>query len=210
MSRVRDTAYHELRRQIINGELRPGQALRDADLTVKLGVGRTPLREALMLLAEEGLVTTYHRQGTFVSDVTIRDLQQALEIRAALDVLAARLCIARASDAELDAIEARVLRQDTTHEQQDESSFDEEIHTSIVSLTRNQLLQTMWTHAYTVCRRIKALSLSPAQDPAVIHGQLIDIVRAIRARNVAAASVAVTQHLESFRHSLVANEVLQQ
>lgn len=210
MSRVRDTAYHELRRQIIDGELRPGQALRDAELTVKLGVGRTPLREALMLLAEEGLVTTYHRQGTFVSDVTIRDLQQALEIRAALDVLVARLCIARASDAELDALEARVMGRGASPEQQEGSSFDEEIHTSIVTLTRNQLLQTMWTHAYTVCRRIKALSLSPAQDPAVIHDELVGIVRAIRARDVATASVAVTQHLESFRNSLVANEVLQQ
>ncbi len=210
MARVRDTAYHELRRLIIDGELRPGQALRDAELTAKLGVGRTPLREALMLLAEEGLVATYHRQGTFVSDVTIRDLQQALEIRAALDVLAARLCIARASDGELDQLEARVMGQGTDHEHQEGLSFDEAIHTSIVTLTRNQLLLAMWTRAYTVCRRIKALSLSPAQNAEVIHGELVQIVRAIRARDVAAASSAVTQHLESFRHSLVVNAVLPQ
>jgi DNA-binding GntR family transcriptional regulator len=197
--RARDMACRELRRQIVSGELRPGEALRDAELTARLGVGRTPLREALMLLAEEGLVTAYHRQGTFVTDVTLRDVQQALEMRLALDVLAARLCIEQASDAELSdlARKAREGRDDAI------LTFDEEMHAAIVGLTRNRFLETSWSRVYTVCARIKALSLSAHQPPAVIRADHQRIVDAIARRDLPAATEAITDHLAAFRQSLV-------
>ena len=200
--RVRDLAYQVLRREIVSGELQPGQALRDADLTVRLGVGRTPLREALMLLAEEGLVTAYHRQGTYVTDVTLRDLQQAMEMRLALDVLAARLCIARAADRDLQGL-AQQVRQTAPG---DVLAFDEATHTAIVRLTQNQLLITSWTRVYTVCARIKALSFSAHQAPEVIQADLQRIVDAIASRDLRAATEAITDHLAAFQRSLVGPE----
>jgi DNA-binding GntR family transcriptional regulator len=195
----RDALYQELRRRIITGELRPGQAMRDAELMAALGVGRTPLREAMMLLASEGLVTTYHRQGTFVSTVTVEGLQNALEMRMNLELFAIRLCIRRAQDAELANLAELVERKRPLADAKSVLAFDEEVHATIVGLARNQYLSDAWARTYAVCSRIKHLSLSPVQSGEVVRQELAALVSAICERDVARASAAMVTHLRSFQ-----------
>lgn len=90
---LRDVVFHTLRDSILKGELEPGERLMEIHLANKLGVSRTPIREAIRMLEQEGLAVTYPRRGAQVAKMTEKDLQDVLEIRDALDELAAKSAI---------------------------------------------------------------------------------------------------------------------
>ncbi|MCR4674862.1 MAG: GntR family transcriptional regulator [Lachnospiraceae bacterium] len=86
---LRDVVFNTLRDSILKGELEPGERLMEIHLANKLGVSRTPIREAIRMLEQEGLAVTIPRKGAQVAKMTEKDLQDVLEIRDALDELAA-------------------------------------------------------------------------------------------------------------------------
>lgn len=85
---LRDVVFNTLRDSILKGELEPGERLMEIHLANKLGVSRTPIREAIRMLEQEGLAVTIPRKGAQVAKMTEKDLQDVLEIRDALDELA--------------------------------------------------------------------------------------------------------------------------
>jgi DNA-binding GntR family transcriptional regulator len=91
-----DQAYVQLREAIINVELPPGTLLREDELTQRVQVGRTPVREAIQRLTRDGFVTVIPRRGTLVSEINITDLAAIYEVRARLESWAARLAAERA------------------------------------------------------------------------------------------------------------------
>ena len=86
---LRDVVFHTLRRAILTGQLKPGERLMEVHLANKLGVSRTPIREAIRKLELEGLVTMIPRRGAEVAQITEKSLKDVLEVRRALDVLSA-------------------------------------------------------------------------------------------------------------------------
>ena len=85
---LRDVVFNTLRNAILRGDLKPGERLMEMHLANKLGVSRTPIREAIRMLEQEGLAVTIPRKGAQVAKMTEKDLQDVLEIRDALDELA--------------------------------------------------------------------------------------------------------------------------
>ena len=85
---LRDVVFNTLRDAILRGELKPGERLMEMHLANKLGVSRTPIREAIRMLEQEGLAVTVPRKGAQVARMTEKDLQDVLEVRDALDELA--------------------------------------------------------------------------------------------------------------------------
>ncbi len=92
-------AYELIRRRIVDLELLPGAILDEGRLQSELGVGRTPIREALLRLSMERLVTIVPRRGIFVAEIGITDLQQIFEVRILLEAQAARLAARRGTQA---------------------------------------------------------------------------------------------------------------
>ena len=86
---LRDVVFNTLRTSILTGELKPGERLMEIHLADKLGVSRTPIREAIRKLELEGLVTMIPRRGAEVAQITEKNLRDVLEVRRALDALAA-------------------------------------------------------------------------------------------------------------------------
>src|SRR3569623_3042014 len=84
-------AYYAIRELIVTLELPPGAVVKEPELTARLGIGRTPVREALRRLAQERLIEVYPRRGMFVTTVDVRDLARLSEVRAMLEPEAARL-----------------------------------------------------------------------------------------------------------------------
>lgn len=85
---LRDVVFNTLREAILKGELKPGERLMEMHLANKLGVSRTPIREAIRMLEQEGLAVTIPRKGAQVAKMTEKDLEDVLEVRDALDELA--------------------------------------------------------------------------------------------------------------------------
>jgi len=102
-----ERAYVDLREEIIGVRLPPGTLLREEELMQRLGVGRTPVREAVQRLQRDGFVTVIPRRGTLVSEISITDLAAIYEVRKKLESWASRLAAERITDAERE--EARAL-----------------------------------------------------------------------------------------------------
>lgn len=94
---LRDVVFNTLRQSILTGELKPGERLMEIHLADKLGVSRTPIREAIRKLELEGLVTMIPRRGAEVAQITEKSLKDVLEVRRALDALCAELACDRIS-----------------------------------------------------------------------------------------------------------------
>ena len=102
---LRDVEFNTLREAILKGDLKPGERLMELQLASKLGVSRTPIREAIRMLEQEGLAVTTPRKGAEVAKMTLKDMEDVLEIRDALDELAVRIACQKISDEQLKQLE---------------------------------------------------------------------------------------------------------
>lgn len=96
---LREVVFRTLRNAIIQGEFQPGERLMEVTLANKLGVSRTPVREAIRMLELEGLVVMIPRKGAEVANITVKDLKDALEVRMAIEALSVRLTCERIDEA---------------------------------------------------------------------------------------------------------------
>lgn len=140
---LRDVVFNTLRQGILTGELKPGERLMEIHLADKLGVSRTPIREAIHMLELEGLVTMIPRRGAVVSQITEKGIKDVLEVRRALDVLSVELACERITADELSALEkacdhfAACVRTGSTRQI---AQADVELHDIIVRATGNDKL----------------------------------------------------------------------
>ena len=103
---LRDVVFNTLREAILKGELQPGERLMELQLASKLGVSRTPIREAIRMLEQEGLAVTMPGKGAEVARMTLKDMEDVLEVREALDELAARIACAKINDEQLENLKS--------------------------------------------------------------------------------------------------------
>jgi len=140
-----------LRRLILEGELQGGEKIREKELTERFGVSRTPLREAMKILAAEGLIELIPNRGAVISQRSEAELADAFPVLAALEGLAGAQAAERASEAELAEI-ARLTRElRAAQERGDRPRYfeiNQAIHNAILAATRNETLQR--THATVV------------------------------------------------------------
>lgn len=140
---LRDVVFNTLRQAILTGELKPGERLMEIHLADKLGVSRTPIREAIRKLELEGLVTMIPRRGAEVAQITEKSMNDVLEVRRALDALCVELACERITEEELatlkaacDEFEAAIRTEDVKKIAQ----ADVALHDIIVQATGNQRL----------------------------------------------------------------------
>ena len=105
---LRDVVFNTLREAILRGDLKPGERLMELQLAAKLGVSRTPIREAIRMLQQEGLAVTIPRRGAEVAGMTEKDMEDVLQIREALEILAVQLASEKVTDEQVDELAEKV------------------------------------------------------------------------------------------------------
>ena len=110
----------------------------------RLGVGRTPLRDALHTLAHEGLVEIIPRRGTFVSQVTLSDLQQIFDVRSGIEAIVAQLAVSRVEDSHLEPLQNLVERAKRTEGPESDVGLDSEFHNLLLEIANNRYLSEMY------------------------------------------------------------------
>ena len=191
-------ALDRLREMIIEGELAPGARVVETALCAALDVSRTPLREALKLLAAEGLVELLPHRGARIARFTAAEARELFEVIAGLESLAAEFAAARMSERQLGSLEelhARMARHHARRRRHDYFDLNSRIHEIIVDFSGNSVLRE--THARLMARagrgRYMAI-LSPERwDEAM--GEHEAIMRAFRERDPAVAASVWRQHL---------------
>lgn len=140
---LRDVVFNTLRRAILRGELKPGERLMEIQLADKLGVSRTPIREAIRKLELEGLVLMIPRRGAEVAEITEKNLRDVLEVRKALEELCVELCCERITEEDIEKLKEaakefeEILKEDNIT---DIAEADVKFHDIIYFATDNQRL----------------------------------------------------------------------
>ncbi|WP_086995520.1 GntR family transcriptional regulator [Rhizobium sullae] len=202
---LRETTYLQLKELILNGQLRPSERLSESTLAKRFGVSRTPLREALMKLEEEGLIVGQRNIGYTVTDLDITKFCDLLVVREALDVCAARLACATATDGDLDRIRGVVRQMEELRESGDEKPADAArnldlglyIHRVIAESTRNEALVRVTEQVYQQLRLalwLEVLWVDLEHTDLDEHRAIAD---AICARDPEAADAAARAHVQS-------------
>ncbi len=140
---LRDVVFNTLRQAILRGELKPGERLMEIQLANKLGVSRTPIREAIRKLELEGLVLMIPRKGAEVADITEKSLMDVLEVRKDLEELSVRLTCDRITKEEIGELKAAAENFKETLNSTDITEIaeaDVRFHDVIYAATKNQKL----------------------------------------------------------------------
>jgi DNA-binding GntR family transcriptional regulator len=210
---IRSALYQEvaerLRERIFAHELEPGAWIDEQSLAESYGISRTPLREALKVLATEGLVTLKPRRGCFVSEVTERDLDEIFPVLALLEGRCAYEAARKARAQDLKRLEALHERLERSAQQGDiESYFDanQEFHLLLQALAENRWLGQAIEDLRKVLKLIRRHSLRAEGRMAQSLEEHQAIMQAIRDRDPAAAEQAMRTHLMGGRAALSAGE----
>jgi DNA-binding GntR family transcriptional regulator len=136
-------AYATVRDWILHGPLRPGEPLRDTDIAEHLGISRTPVREALIRLAQDGLVESARGRGTRVTDLKIEQAPQLFEVGAVLDAYAAQAAAARLTADDLRQLREVLKTMEDTRESRALAEIDRDFHLIYYLRTGNDVLVEM-------------------------------------------------------------------
>ena len=200
-----DRAYYRIRELIVTLELPPGSLVSERELMEQLGLGRTPVREALRQLARERLVDVYPRRGMFVSGVDVRDLAGLSEVRSTLETRAAGLAAKRATGEDRAYIALLREELDETQGQLDERmliDLDQRIHRHIYQCAHNPFLEATLNEYYVLTLRIWFLALDRVarlEDAVNEHRELLE---AIHDGDVARAEQAMQRHVTGFEQAI--------
>jgi len=184
-----------LRQQIFAGQLNPGDWLDESRLTQELGISRTPLREAIKLLAAEGLVTMKLRRGAYVTETSERDLREVYHLLALLEADAAATVAQTATATELAGVQA--LHRQLSQASNDQETFfriNEAFHTRVLDIAnnrwRNQLVADL-RKVMKLNRHHSLLRSGRLRESLAEHQAIVD---ALMARDPSQATQAVQTH----------------
>ncbi len=197
---IREQSLDTLREAILSGELKPGQALTEMELSRQLGVSRAPIREALRILNSEGLVETIPYHGTTVRRLTRADIEEIYSMRILLETYALERAIEDRDAAELRRLRDMVGGMVTAGDSGDLNSvnaLDRDFHDALIEMSEHRLLQSMWLTVAMKVRQVMALVNRRNTDLTQIARNHLPLLDAMDAGDVARAKAILRGHISS-------------
>lgn len=197
-----DRAYELLKRRIITLRYAPGTYINEAQLCADLGLGRTPVHQAVNRLALEGMVQTMPRKGNIVAPISLNDALTVFEVRLIIEPAAARLAAERATDADHTAMRALLERSQALLQSVDIEALmeiDRDFHILLARATRNPLLEQTLVRLHERALRFWFVSLSSQQNVPGVADEHQEVVARIVARDADGAEHAMQRHIVSSR-----------
>jgi DNA-binding GntR family transcriptional regulator len=202
---LKDKAYAAIKDAILSLKLEPGTPLVEGDLAQQLGISKTPVRDALQELEREGFVTRILFKGTYVTDVTMKDIAEVFQLRSVLEGLAARLATPLLSVQELDRLDQHLTTAEMALAEGNLalcSTHGQKLHNAIIDKTDNQRLILLIRNLDEHVQRFRILSdqISGRLNKSVKEHR--QVLAALRQRDPAAAEAAMRHHLSSVLQDL--------
>lgn len=203
---LRDVVFNTLRKAILKGELKPGERLMEIALAERLGVSRTPVREAMRKLELEGLVVMIPRRGAQVANITEKDLNDVLEVRMALENLSIENACKKMTEEQLAELKKAAEVFEATMEEgnlvklaEADVAFHEVIYQSSDNRRLNQVLNNLREQIY----RYRVEYLKEEETRKLLVKEHEEIYEAIRNRDVKTAQEISYQHIENQREAII-------
>jgi len=201
-----EKAYHLIKDKIITLELAPSTVIDEQALMKELGLGRTPIREALQRLNAEGLVHIVPRRGMFVTDISITDLQKIFEVRTVLAGFSARLAAQRATTDQIAQMEQVLhgLEQVQSGDYKLLIDIDRRFQRLLYQAAGNEILAESLDRLYDLSLRIWYLVLHQLGDVRDAIEEHQQVAEALKARDGARAEALIQQHIVQFQQKIKA------
>jgi DNA-binding GntR family transcriptional regulator len=203
-----DKIYHVLKKSIIYQEYSSGTRLVDQDIADRLGVSRTPVREAVSRLAAEGLVSVIARRGVFVTELSEKDIREIYEVRETLEVLAIRLAISILTDQDIQTLQEISSQYETGMLKDDYMAcydLDRQFHDQLLRMSGNSLLADMYK---TLSGKIQISRWKHCRDRERTEKSLHEhelILKALKTRDVDEAILRLREHIGTVKVDLLKN-----
>jgi DNA-binding GntR family transcriptional regulator len=204
-------ALDALRRSLFDNQVRPGDCLSENGLARSLGMSRTPVREAVKVLASEGLLEIHHGVGIFVKPVTTREIVDLFEVRAALECAALPTAMAHISDQELDAVleawlaQKRRLDAGETLDPDQISELDFNLHFLIVDRCENLFLKHTMNSIRLKIKRYQRISARALADDWDAVDQHVKILACMKRRDLDALAKVLKEHIRNAAENIIRN-----
>lgn len=199
---LKELVYLDLKHQILSGEIPSQSRLMEVELSERLNVSRTPIREAIRRLCEDGLVNMEPRKGAYVANVSIKEMLDVFEIREDMEGFCAYLAatrIAEAERSELRRIAEAYQRASDSKDKMEMIRLDEEFHNYIVACSNNNTLRQLVKYVQDLSLRFRYLYYedeSLYEETAVQHRALME---AITAGDADGARKLADQHVSAIK-----------
>lgn len=210
---LRDLVFYTLRQAILKGELKPGERLMEIQLAKKLGVSRTPVREAIRKLELEGLVLMIPRKGAEVARISKKMLTDVLEVRCALEKLATELACERIDECEFEKLEIAEKEFEKLIETGDDieiAEADEAYHDIIYKASNNEKLITLINNLREQMYRYRLEYIKDESHRSRLIVEHKQILKAIRSGDGKTARELISEHIRNqeitVRHNLKEDE----
>ncbi len=197
---LRDVVFNTLREAILRGDLQPGERLMELQLASKLGVSRTPIREAIRMLEQEGLAVTMPRKGAEVAKMTLKAMEDVLEIRGALDEFASQLACERITEEQLVRLEARKQDFEASLKTGDVkliAEADVNFHDVIYEATGNPKLVSLLNNLREQIYRYRVEYIKKAENHPILIKEHEAIYQSLLKRDEKEARLSIREHVEN-------------
>lgn len=196
---LREEAYRQLRRMIVQLDFAPGDVLREDELRERLGIGRTPIREALQRLEREHFVTVIPRRGMFVAGIDVSELSLLFETRSVLEPYAARLAAVRGHAGHWETMDGALARTaDPSLGRVEQLALDRTCHEIMWNAAGNRFLIDTLDMLYAQSDRLWHLYLADVADMDQAVDEHMEILDALRRGDSDRSADLVEAHVRSF------------
>ena len=202
--------YSDLRAELVSLQRRPGEAISEGEIAVSYGVSRTPVREAILKLSDEGLVEIFPQSGIIVSRIPIAALPESIIIRKALEETTARFAAERATPSQILTLHAIVQRQREADAANDRAAFhqaDEAFHAGISEVAGYPGIWKWVQQVKVQVDRYRLLTLPTSGRMAEVIAEHEPILAAIEAHDPERARIAMDRHLERLLVDISATQI---
>jgi len=201
-------ALELIRQAIVTGVLKPQQPLKENEIAIQMGISRQPVREALLILEEEGLVERVPYKGTFVTTFSRQDVEELYSLRIALECFGIELLVPRLDETDLGKLRAIVDRMHQAAREADApdvSCYDLQFHEYLMARTGHKRLLSTWQDLKSQIRRVVAAGNVLNEDLHRIAENHMPILAALEARDIARAKSLMQQHIFDSGARVIAN-----
>lgn len=203
---LRDVVFNTLRQAILRGEMEPGERLMEIQLAQKLGVSRTPIREAIRKLELEGLVIMIPRKGAEVAHITEKDMRDVLEVRSTLEELVVSLAIKNVTEEKLNELkaankvfESAIVSKDVVNIVEADVKF----HDILYSMTNNPRLIQIINNLREQMYRYRLEYVKDARTHSILISEHNDIIKQIKEKNIEVAKTVIHQHISNQEKGII-------
>lgn len=203
---LREQAYNEIKKRILSCDFAPGEFLNEAQIGALLQLGRSPIHQALHRLEVEGLLTIFPRKGVMVSQLSLNEVIDMIEVRLINEGMSVTLAAERAQASEIDAMRAILKGTPQAIEQRDLQTLmtiDLKFHNAISAASRNRVLAELLRGIHEKQARFWFLSLSSDEHMKNVYREHMAIVDLLASRDVAGVQQMMAEHINSFRKNIM-------